>query len=427
MPTPSLTNPTNQPGMGLGDLLSLAVPAIFGAATGGGIGGAGAGVGAMAGLGEAVGQRQELAKNEADTKYKQALEQEAEQQAQSLEMKRGELEKQIKNRDKIIEDNPNMDASERQILLQDPEKWVTMNMQKAARPGLIKQIQMRSPGTQIDADSLSTLPYDDLHDIFAASLKGAQWIPQQLTMPDGTKANILAGTNGQVKVLPSSATGANLAHTSGTKMVGGVQHKTETFFNPKTGEPVRTEDVGPEKLLANERQALEAERVGLQQSERLLDNLDQIDEKDVAKMATEGWKYNNSTIAGLAGQLTGGKIGGFDPKYVEIFTNMGQLEASLQRALTNGRVAKELYMRLIQHVPHVGEPPEITYDKLHSLVSDKGLMKQMRDAISSSGDAVDSALQGGAPSKKSEGPESYNSVEAFKKAHPNMDLEPVGP
>lgn len=385
----SLSNPTGQQGMGLGDLLGLAVPAIFGAATGGGIGGAGAGVGAMAGLGAAVGQRQELAKNEADTAYKQALESEAEQQAQTLELKRGELQKQIKSRDDLMADNPDLTIAEKQIIMSDPEKGANLIMQKTARPGLIKMIQMRPPGSTappLDADALNKLPYEDLHDIFVAQRKGAQWLPQEVPLPGGGKVSMLVDTSGthEPKIIHSSSDKAITKEGLETAP-DGLQHKIVYSLDPTQKDDkgemkvLNKFDAGAVKMSAKQTEDAQTAMIALDQADRALNQLGDLPSLSNTKMLEQYAIYNQSKTMGVvreAGQMVGLDIAKLDPTYAKFFATLGQLDATALRAYMKGRPNQVLYDRISQHIPKPGEPQEVVEEKLKALVDEKSNLNE---------------------------------------------------
>lgn len=425
---PSLTNIAPNYGGG-GDLLSLVLPAMLGAKIGGQDPFMGRLGGALMAAGNTVDTQRKWEGEQSDINYHQALQQQAQAGAEETQAKLDELRKAAKDKEAYA---ATLSDEERPLFNVDPEAFVKRKALSSGVPVMAKIVGGAFAG-DLSEEDLSKLDPSVLAQLMPAAvtaIKGNR--PLKIEYADiegmGRVPFYTDPSDGQKKPLIPKAGTHKLSKDSGTEFVGGVQHKFAYNYDQETGQVVSKVDLGPEKLLAQERSALESEKVGLQQANRLLENMSSIDESDVSKMAAEGWKYNHSTIAGLLGQATGGRVGGFDRRYVEIFTNMGQLEASLQRALTNGRVAEGLYNRLIAHVPHTGEPPEITYDKLRSLVSDKGLMKQMRDAIQNSGDQVSNQL------KQQSGPESapaatsggYKSVEEFKAAHPGIDLEPVG-
>jgi hypothetical protein len=105
-----------------------------------------------------------------------------------------------------------------------------------------------------------------------------------------------------------------------------------------------------------------------------------IDPNDRAKLVAQAKIYNASGSP-MEYAILNRTIGPIDDNYAALFSQLGQLNASLARAYMGGRISQRLYERLSMHVPQPGDPPDLIADKIRSLLGPTGVLKTEEKAL----------------------------------------------
>ena len=105
-----------------------------------------------------------------------------------------------------------------------------------------------------------------------------------------------------------------------------------------------------------------------------------IDPNDQKKLAQQAKLYGASGSP-IEFYALSKMVGPVDKNYAMLFSQLGQLNASLARAYFGGRISQQLYQRLSTHMPQPGDPPELIADKVQSLLGPKGVLAQEHDSI----------------------------------------------